>query len=243
MSDILQGSSHDSNGEKLYHQIQAIITRLLQDSLESRSLEEHLEEALFLILAIPWINMEAKGSIHLYDEKSGDLLLITAQDLPESFHANYKRISLKESLCRQEVTDRKMRYSRNHDPKYNSIFVGIEDHGHYCIPIFSGDKLLGVLLLFIPDDYQENSTDSSFLRAITSTMAGIIVRCQQELELNIANKALDRANRLIRETFGSYLSKEIVDDILDTPNGMRLGGEEKMVTVLMTDLRGFTSLC
>ncbi|MBF0382144.1 MAG: GAF domain-containing protein, partial [Magnetococcales bacterium] len=242
MSSGLQGGSNNKS-EDLHQQIQAIITRLLQDSLESRSLEEHLQEALFLILAIPWMNMDAKGSIHIYEKKSDDLLLVAEQDLPESFHKNCRHLPIRESLCSQVIFNKEMRYYKDHDPKFDPMFLGMEDHGCYCIPIFSSDKLLGVLHLFIPGEYQENPKDSSFLRAITSTMAGIIVRCQQEIELQIANAALDRANHLIRKTFGSYLSKEIVDDILDTPDGMRLGGEEKTVTVLMTDLRGFTALC
>ncbi|MEZ0369944.1 MAG: adenylate/guanylate cyclase domain-containing protein [Candidatus Sericytochromatia bacterium] len=42
--------------------------------------------------------------------------------------------------------------------------------------------------------------------------------------------------------FGRYLSDEVVDDILRSPEGLRLGGRRRTVTVMMTDLRGFTSL-
>lgn len=42
--------------------------------------------------------------------------------------------------------------------------------------------------------------------------------------------------------FGRYLSDEIVDDILRSPEGLRLGGRRRTLTVMMTDLRGFTSL-
>ncbi len=50
-----------------------------------------------------------------------------------------------------------------------------------------------------------------------------------------------KAKRL-RKTFGRYMSTEVADTILDTANGMRLGGEKKEVTVMMTDLRGFTAM-
>ncbi len=46
----------------------------------------------------------------------------------------------------------------------------------------------------------------------------------------------------IRTTFGRYLSKEVVDEIIETPDGMTLGGELREVTFLVSDLRGFTSL-
>ena len=46
----------------------------------------------------------------------------------------------------------------------------------------------------------------------------------------------------IRETFGRYLSKKLVDEILETPEGQKIGGRTETVTILMSDLRGFTSL-
>lgn len=46
----------------------------------------------------------------------------------------------------------------------------------------------------------------------------------------------------IKETFGRYLSRKVVDEILESPEGQKIGGRRKTVTVLMSDLRGFTSL-
>jgi len=53
---------------------------------------------------------------------------------------------------------------------------------------------------------------------------------------------LEIRNRFIKKTFGRYLSDEIVESILDSPQGLKLGGEKKIVTILMSDLRGFTSI-
>jgi adenylate cyclase len=51
-----------------------------------------------------------------------------------------------------------------------------------------------------------------------------------------------RERDFIRDTFGSYLSPEVVSEILSSPAGVNLGGELRDVTVLVADLRGFTSL-
>jgi adenylate cyclase len=56
------------------------------------------------------------------------------------------------------------------------------------------------------------------------------------------NKELERRNEFIRKTFGRYTSDEIVETLLDMPDGLRLGGEKREITILMSDLRGFTAL-
>jgi adenylate cyclase len=65
---------------------------------------------------------------------------------------------------------------------------------------------------------------------------------RQKQELTEKKKQLEVRNRFIRETFGRYLSDDIVTGILEAPEGLRLGGEKRVVTIMMTDLRGFSAL-
>ena len=46
----------------------------------------------------------------------------------------------------------------------------------------------------------------------------------------------------MRQTFGRYLTDEVVASLLETPEGLQLGGEKRKVTILMSDLRGFSAL-
>ena len=46
----------------------------------------------------------------------------------------------------------------------------------------------------------------------------------------------------IRETFGRYLTDEVVANLLESPEGLKLGGERRTITILTSDLRGFTAL-
>jgi class 3 adenylate cyclase len=61
-------------------------------------------------------------------------------------------------------------------------------------------------------------------------------------ELERLNEDLEVRNQFIRQTFGRYTSDEIVARLLESPEGLSLGGESREVTILMSDLRGFTSL-
>ncbi len=54
---------------------------------------------------------------------------------------------------------------------------------------------------------------------------------------------LERNEKFIRATFGRYLSDEIVTELLERPEGLKLGGDLREVTIMMSDIRGFTNLC
>ncbi|HVR60538.1 MAG TPA: adenylate/guanylate cyclase domain-containing protein [Polyangia bacterium] len=58
-----------------------------------------------------------------------------------------------------------------------------------------------------------------------------------------SHQQLEIRNRFIRQIFGRYLSDEIVESLLESPGGLQLGGELRVITILMADLRGFTPLC
>jgi len=56
------------------------------------------------------------------------------------------------------------------------------------------------------------------------------------------NQMLDglRQRDFIRSAFGRYVSPEVAQQLLESPEGLRFGGEKRVVTVLMSDLRGYT---
>ena len=49
-----------------------------------------------------------------------------------------------------------------------------------------------------------------------------------------------RQRDFIRDTFGRYVSPEVARTLLESPEGLRLGGTKRVVTILMSDLRGYT---
>ena len=57
------------------------------------------------------------------------------------------------------------------------------------------------------------------------------------------NERLALRNRVLQETFGRYFSDDVAKEILDAPDGWKLGGQKRTLTIMMSDLRGFTMLC
>jgi class 3 adenylate cyclase len=89
------------------------------------------------------------------------------------------------------------------------------------------------------NDYVTKPLDFPVVLARTETQLSLkraheeVRRLAQELEVR---------NRFIQQIFGRYLSEEVVRRLLETPEGLRLGGEKREVTLLMADLRGFTAM-
>ncbi len=52
----------------------------------------------------------------------------------------------------------------------------------------------------------------------------------------------EKGRRFIQNTFGRYISREVVDELLGSPEGLKISGELREVTFLVSDLRGFTIL-
>lgn len=126
-----------------------------------------------------------------------------------------------------------------------------EDPGLRHIPVIMVSSLddMGKIVKCIEigaEDYLPKPPDPVLLRARLGACLEKKRLIDREIEsqkrLEELNKSLDVRNRLIRETFGRYLSDEIVENILETPSGLKLGGEKRRITIMMSDLRGFTSI-
>lgn len=61
-------------------------------------------------------------------------------------------------------------------------------------------------------------------------------------DLAQANEELGKRNQLIRQVFGRYLNDQVVTKLLESPEGLQLGGNRRQITLLTSDLRGFTAL-
>jgi PAS domain S-box-containing protein len=69
-------------------------------------------------------------------------------------------------------------------------------------------------------------------------VSGIVCAAHDLTEI----KAMEARGAFVRETFGRYVSDDVVATVLDTPEALALGGELRTVTMMMSDLRGFTAI-
>ena len=65
---------------------------------------------------------------------------------------------------------------------------------------------------------------------------------EAEKEISRLQNAIRHRDEFIRKTFGRYLTDEVVEEILDSKDGLKIGGERREVSILFTDLRHSTEI-
>jgi len=58
----------------------------------------------------------------------------------------------------------------------------------------------------------------------------------------VAFNLQERRSRFVRGAFSSYLSEDLLKQLIKNPQALSLGGEKKELSILFSDIRGFTSI-
>jgi PAS domain S-box-containing protein len=160
--------------------IQQAINAILRISLEPIHLDEQMHRILDLILELPWLALERKGAVYLADEE-GKVLVRKAQvGMPAGALAACARVPFGTCLCGQAIASRQTVFANCLDARHSILYPGIVPHGHYCVPISSGQRPLGLLALYVREGHQRSATEERFLRAVADVLAGVIERQRAE---------------------------------------------------------------
>ena len=102
-------------------------------------------------------------------------------------------------LCGIAAVTRQPIHTAGIDDRHELWYQGIAPHGHYNIPILSGETLLGVLVCYLPDGAGRSVEQSAFLQRWSGVLALAIElrRSERELaatirELNFPTATLDQ---------------------------------------------------
>ncbi len=119
--------------------------------------------------------------------------------------------------------------------------------GHHYGFVFDQNELLINLLLESESALEFKSESNLILdfhgkkTAVNISMSPLLNDQQQHIGTVIAMEDLSNLDKL-KSTFQKYVSKQIVDQILINEDLLNLGGQEQEVTILFTDIRGFTAM-
>jgi len=145
-------------------------------------------------------------------------------------------------------------FPKTHEAKNGLPQGHMPIHRLLCVPVMLGNELVGQIALANKvKDYTVRELEA--IGRLAQFFALAIQRKRTEDALQASHDELERRveartaellksrqeGTFIRETFGAYLSDEIASEILASPENVKLGGEMREMTVLVSDLKGFTT--
>lgn len=180
-------------------EIQTVISEVLSLSLEDIPINEVLNRTIDLILSIPWLALDSKGSIFLVEEQSENLIMKAQRGLSKEVQMKCSRIPFGKCLCGQAAFTKEIQFTDSIDERHEILYSGIRSHGHYCVPILFGGKTLGVINLYLKEGHRQDQKEKEFLKAISNALAGVIIRKQNDHKLKRHEKELEIKNKNLGE--------------------------------------------
>jgi signal transduction histidine kinase len=166
---------------------QAVINKLLLLSLENITLHDTLEKAIDQITSISWLSLESKGAIFLVEDEPEALIMNAQRGLPIPLQTMCARVSFGRCMCGQAASSGEIVFADHVNSRHENRCESISSHGHYCIPILSAGKVLGVINAYVREGHRYDQKEEEFLRTVANAVAGIIER----------NKAQQRQTQLL----------------------------------------------
>ncbi len=193
--DITKRKQVEEKTKQDYH-IQSAISSILRVSLQPISLNEQLQKILELILPIPWLSLESKGCIFIV-EGEPDVLVMKAQHaLSDDLLMSCAHVPFGKCLCGMAASTGRTIFAGHVDDQHEIRYQGMLSHGHYNIPILSGDRVLGVICMYVKENHQRDEREDEFLTAVANALAGVIQRKHAEEERMRMQEMLIRSEKL-----------------------------------------------
>lgn len=176
--------------------LQAVVNRLLLLCAEDTPLDQLLQRALDLLVSIPWLSLESKGAVFLVPKGGRHLVMAANKGLPESVRLKCAEVAFGHCLCGQAAESGDTVFADCVDERHETMYNGIEAHGHYCVPLTDTGSTIGVLTLYVKEGHPRKPEEEDFLAGVAAALAGIITHRRAREDLRHAQERLRENERL-----------------------------------------------
>lgn len=193
--DISERVEAQEQIERNFH-IQRVMNVLLKTSLEPVSLEAQLGSALDLILSVPYLSLQSKAAIYLVEGEPKELSLKSERGLTLQERNSCGKVPFGKCLCGRAAAACEVVFAECVSEGHEITFEEMSPHGHYCVPIVSGGKSLGLINVYLQQWHKRNPAEEAFLSAVANTLAGVIERRRAEEEKKQLQERLLQSEKL-----------------------------------------------
>ena len=140
------------------------VSHALSTSIDLVALLPKILETVVDRLAV--LRLVRKGGIMLI--KGERMELVAHLGHPESFLSLHENLTTNDCLCGLAARTGELVYSANsHEDAHHTVcYPGMEPHGHLIIPLHSGNKVVGVLYLYLPAGTEVEESNRELLMSI-----------------------------------------------------------------------------
>ncbi len=161
-----------------------IQNKILTVSTQDKPLTEKLKDSLDIVLSIDWLSIKKQGGIFLKKDNADKLILTAQYDLATPLLSICREIDFGECLCGRAAKERKTIFTGCVDHRHENTFEGMKPHGHYSVPIFYGEKLQGVIVLYLDHGHIGDESEVNALERISQSIGTLIYtsKVKEQLE-------------------------------------------------------------
>ena len=171
------------------------LSALLHIASQRLPLTDLLEKTLETLLSLSWLSILKKGGIFLTEEDATvgkkQLRLVVKNNLG-LIGSLCEVVNFGRCLCGRAAETKQVQYADCVDHRHEISFEGMEDHGHYNLPILSNEEVLGVLVLYLQPGKQSNDGEREFLHRVVAIIALMIT-------LHRSIDALEKVNQELKQ--------------------------------------------
>jgi PAS domain S-box-containing protein len=193
--DISERKRAEELIERNYH-IQRVVSSVLRISLEPIPVDEQMERVLDLIFTIPGLALESRGAIYLVEDEPGVLVLKAPRKDSFSGQLPCEKIVFGKCLCGTAASTCTTVFTDCLNDQHEVSAGNDFPHGHYCVPIVSGNETLGLINVFVREGHKRSVGEEDFLTSVAHTLAGVIQRFRAEQEKERLREQLAQAEKL-----------------------------------------------
>lgn len=184
------------------------LNELLTVAAQPLAMEEMLGRCLDALLAISWLSLLPQGGIFLSAEEpdgSKVLRLVTERNLGSEISTLCAKVAYGHCLCGRAALTKVPVHASCVSERHEITYPGMAPHGHYNVPIVSGEKMLGVIVLYLPHGTERDDRQLEFLSRCAAVLGLAIElrRMESEVAVTVAElkyqkNALSQAQRIAR---------------------------------------------
>ena len=172
------------------------ISAILEITLSDESFKTQLEKILDVICSVSWLKAAEQGAIFVTNARK-ELVLVVHHSLAPELVKLCAKVPYGHCLCGRAAQSKKLLFKTCVDEEHDTRFEGMRPHGHYNVPLMDGNRVIGVMVLYIEHEHEPHPEEKFFMSLLGRTVSSFIINRTLAARAKISSLRLKKAQQEI----------------------------------------------